>query len=220
MTQTDREQRLERGALLFLNDHEARTVAAVAERIVPGDEYGAGATDADVATYVDRALAGFSTALQPVYRLGIRDLDRFCRTAHGTAFFELDAQRQDDVVRRFLGPESGDDAAAWKPAGEDDYDFDGRTSRPADELDRARGARADRNLLQRFFAVIREHTIEGMFCDPAYGGNRNACGWRLVGFPGVQWGYDNEQMQAGFDGRQIPVQTLADLRQALNKEGR
>jgi gluconate 2-dehydrogenase gamma chain len=62
---------------------------------------------------------------------------------------------------------------------------------------------------------VREHTVEGFFCDPAYGGNRDAVGWRLVGFPGAQWGYTAEQMAPGFDGRTIPIMTLADLRRRL-----
>jgi len=63
--------------------------------------------------------------------------------------------------------------------------------------------------------VVREHTIEGFFCDPVYGGNRDAVGWRLVGFPGAQWGYTAEQMQPGFDATSIPIKTLADLRAEL-----
>ncbi|WP_248928243.1 gluconate 2-dehydrogenase subunit 3 family protein [Paenibacillus hamazuiensis] len=35
-----------------------------------------------------------------------------------------------------------------------------------------------------FFRTIREHTLEGMFSDPIYGGNYEACGWRLVGYAG------------------------------------
>jgi gluconate 2-dehydrogenase gamma chain len=67
-------------------------------------------------------------------------------------------------------------------------------------------------VLARLFAVIREHTIQGMFCDPQYGGNRDMVGWRLVGFPGAQWAYTAEQMRPGFDAREIPRRTLADLR--------
>ena len=201
---------------MFFNDFEARTVEAVAERIVPGDDEGAGATDADVATYIDRALAGFSVGLQKVYRLGVRDLDAFCRRGYGGSFVELVADRQDEVIRRFLGPESGPGAAAHKYVGEDDYDFDSSAGRPDHELNRSADAIMDESLLARFFAVVREHTFEGMFCDPVYGGNRNTLGWKLVGFPGVQWGYTAEQMKEGFDGRQIPIRTLADLRKSLD----
>jgi gluconate 2-dehydrogenase gamma chain len=65
--------------------------------------------------------------------------------------------------------------------------------------------------LAQFFAVVREHVIEGTFGDPAYGGNRDAIGWRMIGFPGAQWGYTPEQMRTGFDVRAIPIATLATV---------
>jgi gluconate 2-dehydrogenase gamma chain len=49
---------------------------------------------------------------------------------------------------------------------------------------------------QAFFTVLRTHTMEGMFADPIYGGNRNFAGWRLVGFPGAQPLYTPEDMQS------------------------
>ena len=39
---------------------------------------------------------------------------------------------------------------------------------------------------QAFFNTVRTHTMEGMFADPIYGGNKDFAGWRLVGFPGAQ----------------------------------
>jgi gluconate 2-dehydrogenase gamma chain len=39
---------------------------------------------------------------------------------------------------------------------------------------------------QDFFNAVRTHTMEGMFADPLYGGNKDFAGWRLVGFPGAQ----------------------------------
>ena len=37
-----------------------------------------------------------------------------------------------------------------------------------------------------FFALVRAHTIQGTFCDPAYGGNANFVGWDLLGYPGIR----------------------------------
>jgi gluconate 2-dehydrogenase gamma chain len=37
-----------------------------------------------------------------------------------------------------------------------------------------------------FFETIREHAIEGMFCDPYHGGNANFVGWDLIHFPGIK----------------------------------
>ena len=39
---------------------------------------------------------------------------------------------------------------------------------------------------QAFFNTVRTHTMEGMFADPVYGGNKDFAGWILVGFPGAQ----------------------------------
>jgi gluconate 2-dehydrogenase gamma chain len=39
---------------------------------------------------------------------------------------------------------------------------------------------------QAFFNALRTHTMEGMFADPIYGGNKDFAGWRLIGFPGAQ----------------------------------
>lgn len=48
---------------------------------------------------------------------------------------------------------------------------------------------------QEFFNVVRTHTMEGMFADPIYGGNRDFAGWRLVGFPGAQGNFTAVDLQ-------------------------
>jgi gluconate 2-dehydrogenase gamma chain len=47
---------------------------------------------------------------------------------------------------------------------------------------------------QAFFNTVRTHTMEGMFADPAYGGNKDFAGWRLVGFPGAQMAFTAEDL--------------------------
>jgi gluconate 2-dehydrogenase gamma chain len=78
------------------------------------------------------------------------------------------------------------------------------------ELDRRSVAEGD-DRLGHLFAVVREHVVEGVFCDPAYGGNRDGVGWRMVGFPGAQWAYTAEQMARDFDATELSLVTLADL---------
>jgi gluconate 2-dehydrogenase gamma chain len=185
------------GALTYFNDFQARTVEAISERIIPGDSANPGATQAGVVYYIDRAISGFSIGLQRVYRLGLRELERYCEREHSSPFVDLTADQQDHIVRRFLGNE-----------------IRGGQTAPNDN-EAGTTSEVDLGLLRAIFAVVREHTIEGYFCDPVYGGNRGAVGWRLVGFPGVQWGYTAEQMKPGFDATQIPIKTLADLRREL-----
>jgi gluconate 2-dehydrogenase gamma chain len=45
-----------------------------------------------------------------------------------------------------------------------------------------------------FFALVRTHTIQGTFCDPYYGGNKDFVGWELIGYPGIRTAVgENEQ---------------------------
>jgi gluconate 2-dehydrogenase gamma chain len=37
---------------------------------------------------------------------------------------------------------------------------------------------------QAVFTMIRTHAVQGMFGDPAHGGNVGFVGWKLIGFPG------------------------------------
>lgn len=168
----------------FLTPQEAETVEAMAARIIPGDASDPGAREAGVITYIDRSLEGAYSALQPTYRQGVRLLDERCRGLHGKRFVNLDTGQQDRLLSELLDP-------AVTVLGE--------TPGP-DEL------------LGYFASVVQEHTIEGMFCDPAYGGNRDKVGWRLLGFPGARWGYGEEEMRYGYDATRIPMTALGDLR--------
>jgi gluconate 2-dehydrogenase gamma chain len=49
---------------------------------------------------------------------------------------------------------------------------------------------------QAFFNTVRTHTMEGMFADPIYGGNKDFAGWELVGFPGAQMFYSPKDMDS------------------------
>lgn len=176
-------------AYMFFNETEAKTVAAMAERIVPGGPDGPGATDADVIIYIDRALAGYGRHLQRLYRRGVAAVNHLAAEMYkGKILTELAVTEQDRLLAKL---------ADWvfAPTKNDAH------RRPENWT-----------LLAEFFGAVRLHTIEGMFCDPMYGGNRDCAGWKLIGFPGAQWGYSAEQMKLGFDATTIPLKTLADLR--------
>ena len=48
-----------------------------------------------------------------------------------------------------------------------------------------------------FFGTIRRLTLEGMFCDPYWGGNRNFAGWDLIRYPGPRLAVSAEDQQIG-----------------------
>jgi len=166
----------------FLNDDDAATVAAIAERIMPGAPGKPGATDAGVLNYIDLALAGAYADLQDFYRRGLAALDAFCGKAHNARFTALDAARQDAVITALEQGKATE--FTWPSA-------------------------------QAFFNTVRRHTMEGMFADPVYGGNKDFAGWRLVGFPGAHPVFTPADMQskdAFAGGALIGLQAQASAR--------
>jgi gluconate 2-dehydrogenase gamma chain len=49
-----------------------------------------------------------------------------------------------------------------------------------------------------FFELVRRHVMEGMFGDPAYGGNRDRAGWELLGYAGPRlvWTEAEQRLRA------------------------
>ena len=44
-----------------------------------------------------------------------------------------------------------------------------------------------------FFDMVLQHTIEGTFADPNYGGNRDFIGWEMLGYPGLRLAVAEDQ---------------------------
>lgn len=70
-----------------------------------------------------------------------------------------------------------------------------------------------------FFDTLRAHLQEGLFSDPAYGGNRDKLGWQVLGHPGV-WLENSaeEQLSALPVTKGGRIQSLADVAAALAME--
>ncbi len=68
-----------------------------------------------------------------------------------------------------------------------------------------------------FFGLLRAHTIEGTFCDPHYGGNRDFVGWDLLGYPGVRVVVTESQQR--MDGAVTPSRRSAYDYQGFSKPG-
>ena len=71
---------------------------------------------------------------------------------------------------------------------------------------------------QAFFNTLRTHTMEGMFADPIYGGNKDFAGWRLVGFPGAQPIFTPEDLKSSQAFNREPITGLQS-RAAKSREG-
>jgi gluconate 2-dehydrogenase gamma chain len=170
-----------RGEGGFFTVEERQAVDAITARLIPTDETGPGAREADVVTFIDRQLAGFYGRAQRWYmegpfpdepldtqgyqqphtpaglwREGLAGLDAHCREAYDDRPFHALSEEDQDAVLTAMA--------------DGEIEFEGLSA-------------------ERFFDFAREMTIEGFFCDPIYGGNRDMAGWRLVGFPGARYDY-------------------------------
>ena len=67
------------------------------------------------------------------------------------------------------------------------------------------GSVPDYRRASEFFETLRRHTMEGVLGEPAYGGNQGLVGWRLVGFPGHQFGYKDAYINKPVDIEPIAV---------------
>jgi len=194
----------QRPPLRFFNDAEAKVVAAMAERIFPGDETGPGASDIHVMSYIDGQMAGgwgqgerfyrLGPFVQPpdsghgwqlplppaqVYKLALAALETYCQGQFGKSFDQLAADQQDEVLTAM---------AAGK--------FETFDVLPSDQ----------------FFALFRGSVVEGLFSDPLYAGNYAMLGWTWIGFPGDPMAYNDpygqyiEQYDRPYDVAPQPLQ--------------
>lgn len=152
---------------------------------------------------------GFQLALTPqqVYRQGLPALDRYAQERFGAAFADLGETEQDALLVVL------DDTQQRTEAGGEEAVGGGGADQEADEDEGATGSGGasgdeEMDLAEEIFgevapgtlfATIYDDTIEGMFADPMYGGNRGLAGWRLVGYPGAQRSYSPHEMLHGTD---------------------
>jgi len=152
-----------------LTPAELETLAAIADRIFPRTDT-PGAVEIGAVDYIEIALAGDYAALAPLYRQGLRAVERHAYKRFGAPFIALSGQQQDDILGEF---EAGN-VAKFRKAGE-------------------------------FFETVRYHVLEGIFCEPQYGGNDGMLGWRLVNFPGQQFGYGDAYINRPVDLEPVAV---------------
>jgi gluconate 2-dehydrogenase gamma chain len=172
MPQTASPARGGEGSGAFFNIGDSQTIAALAERIMPGAPGKPGANDANVLNYIDLALAGAYADHQEFYRHGLTQLDVYCNATYKKPFVALTAAQQDEVLTA---------------------------------LDTGKATDFDWPKPQAFFNTLRTHTMEGMFADPVYGGNKDFVGWKLVGFPGAQQQFTPEDMASSGQFTREPI---------------
>jgi gluconate 2-dehydrogenase gamma chain len=171
----------------FFSGHEAAVIEAATARIAPGPEDDPaeaghpGAREAGVTHYIDGMLGALDTldGTAPMIFAGGPWSDRNTPGAgHMASFMPLDPvariawrSRLDRWRQQYRQGIAALDAAA--SCG----DFTQATHADQDKILAGQD-------MDAFRPLLFEHTIEGLYANPEYGGNRGLAGWRDIGYPG------------------------------------
>lgn len=88
----------------FLNPHEYRTVARLAELIVPADERGGSAVDAGAPQFID-VLCSENELLGRIYSGGLGWFDSWMRQHHDTSFIDATERQQTGMLDSIIAVE-------------------------------------------------------------------------------------------------------------------
>lgn len=190
------------GYMFFTKHSDRETIEAAMERIFPEDDLGPGATALGAAYFLDGQLAGdygsnareymqgpfyeglptqgYQSRLnrREFFTLGIERLNAIANEAHDADFRELEPEQMDDILTQFQ-------------EGEADLNVPADTATSSD-----------------FFELLRTATLEGVYSDPIYRGNRGMEGWKMKNFPGHQMAYIDEIEDEEF--HEIDPMSVAD----------
>jgi gluconate 2-dehydrogenase gamma chain len=141
--------------LEVLTAEQAREVDALTSRLIPTDEV-AGAREAGVVYFIDRALRTFASDSVPDYQKGLAEVQaRTAKLFPGVARFSAAAPDQQDKIigDMFAEMEKANTGPRLNPVGHK----------------------------APFIETLRMHTIVGYLVDPEGGGNRDFAGWKAIG---------------------------------------
>jgi len=142
-------------ALEIFTAEQARELDALTSRIIPTDD-AAGAHEAGVVYFIDRALKTFASDSVSEYRKGLAEVqERTTKLFPGVARFSAATPDQQDKILADLFAESEKQDAT-------------RRLDPAAEK-------------SSFIETLRIHTVFGYLVDPEGGGNRDFAGWKAIG---------------------------------------
>jgi gluconate 2-dehydrogenase gamma chain len=168
-------------ALRFFTAHQAAVVEAATARIAPGPQDDPaeaghpGAREAGVTGYIDTMLASLQDG--KVFAGGPWSNRHTSGPNLMARFAPLDPVAKIAWRKRLtawqdqyrLGIEHLDKLAGG--------DF---TKKPRAQQDKILATQS----VSEFTSLLFEHTIEGLYASPEYGGNRGLAGWKEIGFPG------------------------------------
>ena len=168
------------GPWKFFTNEEATEVEALVDRIIPPDPQTPGGKGAGCAVYLDRQLAGGYGHNEGLYNLppfrdGSREQGPQSEKGLAEQYREWLA-----ALEHYCQAQAGGKRFAELPAERQDEILQGIDSKTV----KFEGTDAG-----KFFEQLLKDTKEGFFADPIYGGNRDMCAWKMIGFPGARYDY-------------------------------
>jgi gluconate 2-dehydrogenase gamma chain len=209
----------------FFTTPQAQAVEALAEQFWPTTDAGPGGRDAGVAIYIDRALAGALRDYQSIYQAGLGWVDDAANARFQTSFAQATPEQQLELVTAIFNKEYDPAAPAATPVATPVAEGGSDSSTGAVASPVATPAPATEEpvrkivagseapyapTLSAFLTVALNHTMEGLFADPVYGGNKDFAGWAAIGYPGPYVVYTAEQQQS-YEPLGLPLQSIADF---------
>ena len=153
---------------------------ALVDRLIPPDPETPGGKDAGCAVFIDRQLAGdygSSAALymRPPFRDGTKSQGsqspQTPAMRYRLALAELDAHCRASFAGKSFAQIPGQ--------AQDDLIL--RLQNGSLHFEHTSG--------HGFFELLIKDTQQGFLADPIYGGNREMCAWKMIGFPGARYDY-------------------------------
>lgn len=174
---------LQEARTFFSRAIDFETLAAATERIYPKDDQGPGAIELGVPYFIDKQLASFWGSNGKDYTKG-----PFKPEASDTHGLQLKLNRGDMFLiglrrmQEVSQEQHKDNFSKLEPDVQDEI----LQSFESGDI-KLQGMKSD-----IFFNLLRHTTIEGVYSDPVYGGNKDMQGWKMMEYPGPHVGWADE----------------------------
>jgi gluconate 2-dehydrogenase gamma chain len=162
----------------FLRDSERTFLGSAVDRLIPPDERWLGAVGAGVVDYIDLQMAGAWGRGELINRNGPF---RKGTPSQGYQLEYTPAEMFRRSISAINAHFSGQGTSFHQLAAKDKDAYLTSLEKGESDLDGVPSS--------VFFEFLLKHTVEGFFCDPVYGGNKNMVGWKMLGFPGAYADY-------------------------------
>lgn len=160
----------------FKRKEDFEVLATATERIFPEEETGPGAIELGVPYYIDRQLAGVWGINGKEYRDG-----PFYEGEPNQGYqSRLNRQEIFQIGIKGIQDHSQKEYDEIFPDIEEAQQDEILTALENDEI-KLIGLHSS-----LFFELLRTATLEGVYADPSYGGNKNMAGWKMKEFTGAQ----------------------------------